>query len=149
MRFKLGHARGWRHAESRAMFHRPDRIGEGGKKMKTTIAGLAGLLMATTPVALQGQGLRISSVIPTQSLIQHSAAFQQLTPRAPAVVAVEPAPAASCNMPVVAPAPDAPGTDAGGVAPPANRAVSMPTARSTCVNRLAGPAPDRDLLKKP
>lgn len=120
--------------------------------MKTTIAGLAGLagfLMAMAPLALPGQGLRISSVIPTQSLIQHSAAFPQLTPRAPAVVAVEPAPAASCNMPVVAPAPGATGTDAGGVAPPANRAVPMPTARSACGNRLAGPAPDRDLLKKP
>jgi len=134
------------------MFRCPDRIGEVGKKMKTTIAGLAGLagfLMAMAPLALPGQGLRISSIIPTQSLIQHSSAFPQLTPRAPAVVAVEPAPAASCNMPVVAPAPDAPGTDAGDVAPPANRAVPMPTARSACVNRLAGPAPDRDLLKKP
>jgi hypothetical protein len=25
----------------------------------------------------------------------------------------------------------------------------MPIARPACVNRLAGPAPDRDLLKKP
>ncbi|MES2357303.1 MAG: hypothetical protein V4529_03065 [Gemmatimonadota bacterium] len=149
MRFKLGHALGWRHAESGAMFHRPGRIGEVGTKMKTTIAGLAGLIMAVTPLALPAQGLRVSSVIPTQSLTQHSAAFAQLTPRAPAVVAVEPAPAASCNMPVVAPAPDATGMDAGGVAPPANRAVPTPTARAACVNRLAGSAPDRDLLKKP
>jgi len=146
---KLGHSPGWRHAESRAMFHCRGRIGEVGKKMKTTIAGLAGFLMAMTPLVLPGQGLRISSVIPTQSLIQHSAAFPHLTPGAPAVVAIEPVPAASCNMPVVAPAAGAQGTDAGGVAPPANRAVPMPIARPACVNRLAGPAPDRDLLKKP
>jgi len=145
MQIKLGHEPDWRHAESGAMFQNPVRV----KGVGTMTKLLAGLIVAITPLALSGQGIRASSVIPTQSLIQHTAAFPRLTQRTPAVVAVTPAPAVTCNMPVAASTPNAPGADTGGIAAPPDRAVPIPTVRSACINRMAGQAPDSDLVKKP
>lgn len=145
MQIKLGHDPDWRHADLRAMFKNPVRI----KRVGTVKKLLAGLIVAIMPLALSGQGIRASSVIPTQSLIQHSAAFPRLRQRTPAVIAVTPAPAVTCNMPVAASTPNAPGADTGGIAAPPDRAVPIPTVRSACVNRMAGQPSDSELVKKP
>jgi len=109
---------------------------------------LAGLMVALAPLALSGQGIRVSSVIPTQTLIQKAAAFPRLPAGAPRVVAVVPPPMVSCDMPVSRPVPGTAATDAGGIQQPPNRAGSIPIMRSACVNRMAQQAPDGDLLKK-
>ena len=130
------------------MFQRPVRI-QGVGKMKKMLAGLAGFVVAVTPLALAGQGLHVSAVIPTQSLVQHTDAFPQLAQRAPAVIAVTPPPARSCNMPVATPGASASDKDQGGVALPQDRAIPILSIKSACVNRMADQAPDSDLLKKP
>jgi hypothetical protein len=148
MQVKLGHAPDWRHAKPRAMFQRPVRI-RGLGKMNKMLVGIAGFIVAMAPLAASGQGLHVSAVIPTQTLLPHTDAFPHLAQRAPAVVAVAPPVVKSCNMLVAKPAANAPGTDQGGVAPPQNRARPIITVKPACVNRMADEAPDSELLKKP
>jgi hypothetical protein len=117
-------------------------------KMLAGFAGFAGLVIGMMPVGLAGQGIRVTSVIPTQSLVQRAAALTHLTPSTRAVVAVTPRAEVACNMLVAKPAPGTSATDAGGIAQPPDRAVPILTARAECVDRMADPAPDHDLLKK-
>ena len=145
MQIKLGHDPDWRHAASRAMFQNPVRI----KRVGTMKKLLGGLIVAITPLALSAQGIRASSVIPAQSLIQHTAAFPQLRQHTPAALAATPAPSVTCNMPVAKSTPNAPGADTGGIAAPPDRAVPILTVRSACVNHMVGQASDSDLVKKP
>jgi hypothetical protein len=112
------------------------------------LVGLTALMVAMAPLAASGQGLHVSAVIPTQTLLPHTDAFPHLAQRAQAVVAVAPPVMKSCNMLVAKPAANAPGTDQGGVAPPQDRAIPILAVKPACVNRMSETAQDSD-LKKP
>jgi hypothetical protein len=116
--------------------------------MNKMLVGIAGFIVAMAPLAASGQGLHVSAVIPTQTLLPHTDAFPHLAQRAPAVVAVAPPAVKSCNMLVAKPSANAPGTEQGGVTPPQDHARPILTVKPACVNRMAETVPDSD-LKKP